>query len=74
MLPVVLLKKLHYGLKFDVKNDMETKKFRSCFFGNRSSESKASERVKEGIKVFAVGVFALLALGLFTSSERLNAG
>ncbi len=53
---------------------METRKFWSGFFKNRRSENKASANIKEGAKVLAVGVFALLALGFFTNSERLNAG
>jgi len=53
---------------------METRKFWSCFFINRSSGSKASAKVKEGVKVLTIGVFVLLIMGFFTSSERLNAG
>ncbi|WP_170234664.1 hypothetical protein [Chryseobacterium hagamense] len=53
---------------------METKKLRPCFFENRSSGSHTSAKAKEGIKVLIVGICALLALGLFTSSEQLNAG
>lgn len=53
---------------------MKTNKYWSEFFKNRSEKIMPSTTVKEGAKVLAVGVFALLALGFFTTSQRLNAG
>jgi hypothetical protein len=53
---------------------METKKLGSCFSKNRGLRNRDSVQAKDGIKVLIVGICALLALGLFTSSEQLNAG
>lgn len=53
---------------------METRKLWSYFFKNRASENKASAKIKEGAKVLAIGIIALFAFGIFTTSQRLNAG
>ncbi|WP_294298493.1 hypothetical protein [uncultured Chryseobacterium sp.] len=53
---------------------METKKFWSDFIEKWPAERKTSAKIKEGAKVLAVGILALLALGFFTTSQRLNAG
>lgn len=53
---------------------MKTKKFWSDFFKKKSAGSGNSEKIKDGAKALTVGIVALLALGLFTTSQRLNAG
>jgi hypothetical protein len=53
---------------------MEIRKLRSLFFKNKRAVSTDSVQARDGMKVLIMGIFALLVLGLFTSSEQLNAG
>jgi len=53
---------------------METKKYLSQFLRMRKGSKKTSIGIKNTTKVFAVGILALFAFGVFTTSQRLNAG
>jgi len=49
---------------------MKTNKYSS----DRKKELPDGEGIKKTVKVFTVSVLALLALGFFTTSQKLNAG
>ncbi len=53
---------------------MRTKKYLSTIFNKKIEDKKNSTGINNTAKVFAVSVLALLALGVFTTSQRLNAG
>ncbi|ALR30355.1 hypothetical protein ATE47_07385 [Chryseobacterium sp. IHB B 17019] len=53
---------------------MKVKNILSPFLGKRSGKQELSKEVENAAKYLAVGVLALLALGVFTTSQRINAG
>jgi hypothetical protein len=53
---------------------METKKCLSQILGIKKGSHETSKGIKNTATFFAVGVLALVALGVFTTSQRLNAG
>lgn len=61
-------------MNFDYLLIMEAKKYVSQLFGEKSGSKETSKGIKNTAKVFAVGILALFALGIFTTSQRLNAG
>ncbi|WP_345200775.1 hypothetical protein [Chryseobacterium ginsengisoli] len=53
---------------------METKKYLPQIFRKNLGSKKTSTEINNTVKVFAVSILALLALGVFTTSQQLNAG
>jgi hypothetical protein len=53
---------------------METKKCLSQILGIKKGSQKTSKGIKNTATFFAIGVLTLVALGIFTTSQRLNAG
>lgn len=70
----MILFKSDFGLKFDIFFIMKTKKYLSQIFNNKMKDKKKLSGINNTAKVFAVSVLALFALGVFTTSQRLNAG
>lgn len=66
--------KYSYGLIFDDLLIMETKKYLPQIFRKNLGSKKTSTEINNTVKVFAVSILALLALGVFTTSQQLNAG
>ncbi|MDQ0594175.1 hypothetical protein QFZ37_002544 [Chryseobacterium ginsenosidimutans] len=53
---------------------METKEYLSKLVDLKNGSTKTSKGIKSATKVFALGILALFAFGVFTTSQRLNAG
>jgi hypothetical protein len=66
--------KNNYGLIFDDLLIMEAKKYLSQILRIKNGSQETSKGIKNTATVFAVGILALFAFGVFTTSQRLNAG
>ena len=53
---------------------MEAKKYLSQILRLKNGSQETSKGIKNTATFFAVGVLALVVLGVFTTSQRLNAG
>jgi hypothetical protein len=53
---------------------MEAKKYLSQILRIKNGSQETSKGIKNTATVFAVGILALFAFGVFTTSQRLNAG